>query len=146
MARNLIRNQKGITMIELAIVLPILLIVLFAIAEISIALYDKAVLTNASREGARAGIVARPPLQRLTDSEIRQVVRNYASTYLITFGSDTLDDGDITITPANRNTLPFGSNLQVSVTYRYDFLVLSRLIAAILGPINLNATTVMKLE
>lgn len=140
------KGQKGTSLVEFAIVLPFLLVVLFAIIEFSIALYDKAVLTNASREGARAGIVARPPLQRPTDGEIRQVVRNYASTYLVTFGSDTLEDGDITITPADRNILSFGSNLQVSVTYRYDFLILSRLINTLVGPIMLNATTVMKLE
>ena len=58
MAKNIIRTQKGIVMVELAIIFPILLIVIFAICELGIALYDKAVLTNASREGARAGIVA----------------------------------------------------------------------------------------
>ena len=128
-------------MVELAIVLPILLIVLFAIGEISIALYDKAVLTNASREGTRAGIVAQTP--RVTDAAIRQVVRDYATAYLITFGSAILGNADILITRAGST---FGSNLTVSVNYRYDYLVLSRLINALIGPITLNATTVMKLE
>ena len=146
MRKRLIRSNEGATMVEMVFVMSILLLVLFGIGELSIALYDKAVLTNASREGARAGIVARPPLQRLTDPEIRQVVRNYASTYLITFGSDTLDDEDISITPADRDTLPFGSDLQVSVNYNYDFLVLSGLISALGADITLNATTVMKLE
>jgi hypothetical protein len=132
-------------MIELALVLPLLMIMLFAIIEFSIALYDKAVLTNASREGARAGIVAGS--SRVTDDRIRQVVRNYAATYLITFGGDTLGDEDIPITPpAPRDGLPFGTDLRVSVTYRYEFLVLSRLITSLVGPISLNATTVMKLE
>lgn len=129
-------------MVELAIVLPLLLILLFGIIELSIALYDKAMLTNASREGARAGIVAQNP--RVTDARIRQVVRDYAAIYLITFGSDILGDEDILITRAGST---FGSNLTVSVNYRYDFLVLSRLITALIGhPISLNATTVMKLE
>jgi len=142
MARNLIRTQKGTSMVELAIVLPLLLILLFGIIELSIALYDKAMLTNASREGARAGIVAQNP--RVTDARIRQVVRDYAAIYLITFGSDILGDEDILITRAGST---FGSNLTVSVNYRYDFLVLSRLITALIGhPISLNATTVMKLE
>ena len=143
MGKRLIRSNEGATMVELVIVLQILLIVLFAIGELSIALYDKAVLTNASREGARAGIVSPP---RVTDGVIKKVIKDYAASHLITFGSDTLDDGDITITPADRNTLLFGSDLQVSVNYNYDFLVLSRLVSALVGPITLNATTVMKLE
>ena len=129
-------------MVELAIVLPLLLILLFGIIELSIALYDKAMLTNASREGARAGIVAQNP--RVTDARIRQVVNDYASIYLISFPSRRLGDEDILITRAGST---FGSNLTVSVNYRYDFLVLSRLITALIGhPISLNATTVMKLE
>jgi Flp pilus assembly protein TadG len=143
MARNIIRTQKGVAMVELAIVLPILLVLVFAICELSIALYDKAVLTNASREGARAGIVAQSP--RVTDAEIKGVVENYATSHLITFGADTLVDGNINITRTGTGSA-FGDNLTVSVNYRYDFLVLSRLINALGGNITLNATTVMKLE
>jgi Flp pilus assembly protein TadG len=144
MGQGFIRKEKGAAMVEFAIVLPLLLILLFGIIELSIALYDKAVLTNASREGARAGIVAQNP--RVADAAIRNTVRNYCSTYLITFGNDILDDGDISITPASRNLLPFGTPLQVTVTYRYDFLVLSRIITILMGPITLNASTVMNLE
>jgi hypothetical protein len=144
MARNLIRTQKGITMVELAIILPILFIIIFGIAELAIALYDKAVLTNASREGARAGIVSRPPTAKLTDDDIRRVVKDYASIYLITFGSDKLEDANIDI--IREGTSSSGENLTVSVNYRYDFLVLSRLISALGADITLNATTVMKME
>jgi Flp pilus assembly protein TadG len=148
MARNLIRTQKGITMVELAIILPILFLILFAIAELAIALYDKAVLTNASREGARAGIVAQTP--RVSDQTIRQIVRDYAATYLVTFGADTLQDDDHIIITRTDTTgdgaIDFGDNLTVSVNFRYDFLILSRLISALGADITLNATTVMKFE
>jgi Flp pilus assembly protein TadG len=155
MARNLIRTQKGITMVELAIILPILFIIIFGIAELAIALYDKAVLTNASREGARYGIVARAattyPTPRIPNADIRQVVADYARNYLITFGADSLqpDDTHIPITwtdITNDGMLNFGDELKVSVNYRYDFLVLSRLISALGVDVTLNATTVMKLE
>jgi Flp pilus assembly protein TadG len=149
MARNLLRNRKGTTMVELAIVLPLLLVVLFAIIEFSIALYDKAVLTNASREGARAGIVSQSP--RVDDGVIRGVVINYASNYLITFPTYALQATDIIINPiGSRNNMPFGTPLTVTVNYQYNFLVFSRLInyffGGTFGPISLSATTVMKLE
>jgi Flp pilus assembly protein TadG len=149
MARNLLRNRKGATMVELAIVIPLLLMVLFAIVEFSIALYDKAVLTNASREGARAGIVSQSP--RVGDAAIKKVVKDYASTFLISNPKKLLGDGDITIEPGEPRTGSFGTNLTVTVNYAYNFLVFSNLINYFFGgtfgsSISLTAKTVMKLE
>jgi Flp pilus assembly protein TadG len=141
MGKRSIRSNEGATMVELAFVMLILLTVLFAIGELGIALYDKAVLTNASREGARAGIVAQTP--RVTDGVIKGVVTKYATDYLITFGADILGDEDITVT---RTGSSFGSDLTVSVNYRYDFLVISRLMTTLGADMTLNATTVMKQE
>ena len=44
-------------MVEFAIVLPLLLMLIFGMIEFSVMLYDKAMLTNATREGARFGIL-----------------------------------------------------------------------------------------
>jgi len=54
------RSQKGAAVVEFALILPILLLLLFGIIEFSFYMYDKAMLTNACREGARAGIVFVP--------------------------------------------------------------------------------------
>ena len=67
--------QKGAAAVEFAIVLPLLLMLLFGIIEFSVILYDKAMITNASREGTRAGIVSRWPT-KLTEAEIKTVVTN----------------------------------------------------------------------
>lgn len=135
------KNKKGAAIIELAIILPLLIILLFGIIEFSLILYDKAMITNASREGARAGIVAQNP--RVSEGEIRRIVKNYCQNYLITFGNDTLEDGDISIT---RTGDSFGDDLIVTVNYRYDFLILPKFLTSAFGPINLRAQTVMKLE
>jgi hypothetical protein len=137
-------NQRGIAILEFAIVLPLLLLILMGIIEFSLVIYDKAILTNACREGARRGIVASIP--RITDGEIRTVVKNYCKNFLITFGNDKLEDGDIIISPPSRDGLPFGTDLTVTVNYRYDFLVLPKFMTVALGPINLTAQTLMKLE
>ena len=135
------KSPKGTAIVEFAFVLPVLLLILIGIIEFSLALYDKAILTNASREGARAGIVSQSP--RVTDGGIRTVVKNYCQTFLITFGGDTLEDGDIVI---SRTGDTFGSDLTVTVNYRYDFLVLPSFMTVALGPINLAAQTLMRLE
>jgi Flp pilus assembly protein TadG len=135
-----IKDQKGVAAIEFAIVLPVLVVLLFATIEFGVLLFNKQVITNASREGARAGIVAADP--RLTDGEISSVVTTYVGNNLITFGSATAPQ--ILTDPAgNRDGLTFGADLKVTVSYDYDFLVLSNFG---IGGVTLTSNTVMKME
>ena len=129
-------DQKGAAAVEFAIILPLLLMLLFGIIEFGIILYDKAMITNASREGARAGIVFVDP-GVISDEEIENVVNNYCSGHLITFGEDS--SIGINITRA-------GENLTVNVTYTYDFLVLPDFFTGIIENINLSAQTIMRME
>ena len=68
-------DQRGASAVEFALILPVLFVLGFGIIEFSVALYDKAMITNASREGARAGIVFKIP--PVTDEEIGDVVNRY---------------------------------------------------------------------
>ena len=54
-------SQKGAAMVEFALILIPLLLITFGIIEFGMFMYNQQVLTNASREGARAGIVASIP-------------------------------------------------------------------------------------
>jgi len=71
--------------VEFVLVLPLLLIILFGIIEFSVLMYDKAVITNASREAAREWIEYRPTKKTFT--EIDNIVQNYCQNRLITFGT-----------------------------------------------------------
>ena len=51
------------------------MVLLFGLVEFGMAIYDKGVLTNASREGARFGVVYSNP--RKTETEIRNKVQTY---------------------------------------------------------------------
>jgi Flp pilus assembly protein TadG len=44
-----ISNESGAALVEFAIVLPLLLVLIFGMIEFSVMLYDKAMITNASR-------------------------------------------------------------------------------------------------
>jgi Flp pilus assembly protein TadG len=137
------RLQAGSNLVEFALVLPLLLVLVFGIVDFGLALFDKAVITNAAREGARAGMVYRVP--RMTDAEIRTVVQNYAAAHLVTFGTPSL-----TITPTWNDVdasgdRSSGDTLTVSVNYPYNYLVMSKLIPT-LGSLNLTSTSVMRFE
>lgn len=156
-----ISESKGASAVEFALVLPLLAVLIFGIIEFGILFYDKAVITNASREGARAGILFNrydhdgdpntSPLVRVPANEIINVASSYCSNYLVTFGSNT--PPDIQVNPAD----PLSSNsldpLTVTVTYHYDFLVIPDLLIAffsgseaLAGGVDLTAATVMKME
>lgn len=149
------RSHRGASVVEFAIVLPLLVILIFGIIEFSLALYDKAIVTNASREGARKGIVARwdnsdPAIyDPVTATEIQTVVNNYLSNYLITFAGFTPVSFNPAITPCpptGTHDTSTGSELRVTVVYPYTFLVMPNFIASITGPINIEAETRMRCE
>ena len=100
-------------------------------------------ITNASREAARAAIVVTITPESVSDEKIKEVVNKYAEAHLITFGNKIFDPPTITPSWTDRDTAPFGTDLTVVLSFNYDFLVLS---AFGFGPINMRARTVMKME
>jgi Flp pilus assembly protein TadG len=135
-----IKNEKGAALVEFAIVLPLLLMLVFGMIEFSIMFYDKAVITNASREGARAGIVYDFP-DRISTDDIETIVGNYCGGRLITFGS-TNQETTTVIGPC----INAGDTITVTVTYPYDFLVLPNFVTTLTGPMDLSAVTIMRCE
>ncbi|MFP3984294.1 MAG: TadE/TadG family type IV pilus assembly protein [Desulfurivibrionaceae bacterium] len=138
------KRERGASAVEFALILPVLLLILFGIIEFGILLFDKAMLTNASREGARAGIVYDTPT-RMTQDEIEEVVLNYCQAHLITF-SDGSTDPEVDTDPPDPENLTSGDSLTVTVNYQYDFLLLPNLNTDLASGINLEATTTMRAE
>ena len=136
------RNERGAAAVEFAIVLPLLLFVVFGIIEFSVIFYDKAMITNASREGARAGIVYRPTdPERLSEQDIKDVVKAYLQTHLISFGGTSA--ADITVTNAETAS---GTPLTVTVNYTYNFLLLPNFMDSLTGGLDMQAQTIMRME
>jgi len=118
-----------------------MILLLVGIIEFGLLFYNKQVLTNASREGARAGIAydldekAYP-----TDEDIGEIVTDYCASRLIRF------DTEVNPLPMSlatrRRVLRPGPHRRVS--YNYTFLAPDLLD---FGPnLQLTAQTVMKME
>jgi Flp pilus assembly protein TadG len=133
-------NERGVVALEFVLVLPFMLTVLFGIVDTSLLLCDKAVITNASREAARAGIVVRVP--QLSASEVASVALDYANNNLVTGGTSTVPS--VTV-DQSAGTTP-GAPLTVTVSYTYEGLVLGSALSSLTGPITVSATTVMSYE
>lgn len=63
------KGQRGTALVELALVAPIIVTVLFGMVEFGLIVYSKGVIANASREGARYGVVLTSPRRTAADIE-----------------------------------------------------------------------------
>jgi len=134
--KSTMKNQRGLAAVEFALILIPLVMLIFGTIEFGTMLYDKAVITNASREGARSGIVFVAD-GAVGDADIVNVVNTYCGNHMISLGGNS--GVSTTITRAE----PF---LTVRVAYRYNFLILPSFISSLTNGINLQAETVMRME
>jgi Flp pilus assembly protein TadG len=134
------KNQEGAGLVEFAILAPLFVILLFGLLEFGLSLYAKEALTNASREGARYGVVFSDP--RKTTTQIRNKVQEFLTK------SGFTDTASINVTGAGGSS---GNPLTVNVAYPYTFQALPGLFASFFdstmtGSVNLKANTVMLME
>jgi len=114
-------KKYGQSLVEFALVLPILLLLMIVIIDIGIIFHTQMVVSNAAWEGARAGATINDPVRG--DQEIIGAVHNAA------YGLDTsrlLIDINPTQDDPPRNQpfpSPRGSNLTVSVQYHVELIV-----------------------
>jgi hypothetical protein len=150
------RTQRGAALVEFALIFPILIILIMGIIEFSVLLYDKAVITNASREAARFGVVFRTDRPAAgagyeaavaaRTADIRLVVTTYCGNNLVTFGNEPEIEVELDEGPCENP----GEDLIVDVSYQYEFLVFPNLAnlfgGAVQNGVELNARTVMRCE
>jgi Flp pilus assembly protein TadG len=129
--------ERGAAAVEFALLLPVLMALFMGSLEIGLILYDKAVLTNASREGARAGIVLRSP--KPTVAEISNVVLQKSQSSLISLLP--ADPPQVTVLQSSPAAWP--NTLQVSVQYTFKGYVVGAVMQALGNPWVIHASTVM---
>ncbi len=125
---------EGAIAIEFALTLPLFLILLFGAVELGLAMHTKGIITQASREGARYGVVY--SLAPRSDAEVQTFVCNYLKN--LGFSDITLDNIQV-----NGGGGASKTPMRVRVHYTYHFLVLPRLIEVLSGNLVLSAETVM---
>jgi Flp pilus assembly protein TadG len=146
---KIIHNQQGAVTVEFALIAMLLVLVLFGIIEFGLFLFNRQIIINASREAAREGIVVSLP--RLSNNDIEQVARNFCQNNLVSFGAAPLltvtippvGNDPAAIAAGTQRCVLFGCDLNVSVSYNYDFLVLS---SFGIGPEQITGVAQMRLE
>jgi Flp pilus assembly protein TadG len=139
------QSERGSVLLEMAMTLPLLLLVSVAIFELGRAYQTQQILTNAAREGARMAV-----LPDASASNVETRVRQYLE-------SGRLSDADTaSVDIVTTATIPMGaatvSASVVTVNYPFQFTVLgpiARLVSSssnIPGAINLQAVSEMRNE
>jgi Flp pilus assembly protein TadG len=128
-SRRLAREERGQTLTEFALVLPLLALLLFGVIQFGITFNNYITLTDAVRVGARKGTVAR----HLPDpgAAVEQQVRDTATD---------LRPADLDVT-VNSTWTP-GSDVTVSASYPYSI----NLLGLVVKSGDLTSTTTERVE
>jgi Flp pilus assembly protein TadG len=141
MYRNLKERGRGQALVEFAVVLPLLLLLLLALFDAGRGVLFYTELSNASRVGARIAIVNQS--NDATCSGADRTFKCAAADLTTGMGVPASAIGDLTITGSDC-VLP--SNCTAKVTVGYQFQLITPIIGAIIGDLDLSATTTMPIE
>ena len=114
-------RQRGAQAVEFALVLPFLILIIFAVLDFFLIAYNKAVITNASREAARRAILL--STAAWDEGAIRQVACRQLRNTLVSVGAPAISedcsattDPEIRVTPTSAP----GFSEEVGVSIRYN--------------------------
>lgn len=129
--KGLMKNRKGQSVVETAIILPLIILILMGIFDFGMMFNNYLIISNASREGARSAAVGS------SDYQIKTIVENVTSS---------LDQSKLSITIIPNQSLRKKGD-EVTVIVKYNYSPITPVIAAIVSnSIKLDAMAVMRME
>jgi Flp pilus assembly protein TadG len=132
-------RECGSAMVELVFILPLMCMLIFAVAEFGIAFGQWQAINNAAREGARTAIVFRGNcVIAAVNAEVTLRVESYAAPLGIA-------PADMTIVPQNVCGAA-GTNAVVNVTVPYNFAILPGFAPSVSPSVTLTAQSTMRNE
>jgi len=160
--RRFLKSSEGAAAVEFALILNILFLMILGMLEFGLAFSMRQVIINASREGARYGIVytavptADGTVVRVPPINFPSANKASISDWVL-LGPPSGGLGLRSLLPANSNpavmvagagaaTGTTGGDLRVTVTCEYPFFVMNRLLPLLGDKLTLAGTTVMRVE
>jgi Flp pilus assembly protein TadG len=136
LCRKCRKNRTGAAAVEFAVVAPLFFLLVFGMIEFGRVVMVQQLLTNATREGARVGV-----LSDATSTEVKNKVVSYLSGSKITIATS-----NVTVSYATDTTLP-DSGEAVTVAVTVPFSQVSWLPSPIyLSSYSLSASSTMRRE
>jgi hypothetical protein len=135
------RRSAGQSLVEFALVFPILIILLIAIFDLGRLVFAYNDITNAAREGTRVGIIDQ------TETTIKNEVVNQATSLGLPAADVLVSyvESDDPTQPCPDDP-PKSLECLVVVTVSYDWQAITPVIGNIVGPITVTAVSQMPIE
>lgn len=134
---HLTESRRGQSLVELALVLPIFILVLVGIFDLGRAVYAFNTISNASRESVRVAIV----------NQTQADVEAEALKQAVSLG---LTAADVAITYAHPSggtcSSPVGVGCLAGVSVQYTFTAATPVLGQLIGPFAMVSTTEMPVE
>lgn len=124
--KRLRRSEAGQTLVEFSLVLPVLLVMLFAIVDFGRAMYTWSIVSNAAREGGRTAAV------QGTTAQINTAVNSAATG---------LNLGSLTKTYTNVQGTK-GTTVTVNVSYAFTYVTPISPLLTLIGGSSLSNPTI----
>jgi Flp pilus assembly protein TadG len=139
------RRARGQALVEFALVVPLLILIFMGLFDAGRAVFAWNTLSNAAREGARVAIV-----DQTTDVAGTPAGATEAANQASGLGLDATDVTKVEVRylePDLTTLCPARSlGCVAEVTVHYQFRAITPVIGAVIGPINLAATTQLPIE
>jgi Flp pilus assembly protein TadG len=141
------QRSRGQALVEIALALPVFLLLVLGLFDVGRGVFMYAGLTNAAREGARLAIVNQDKTmigQRVQDMALTATVSNLGNPNdLVSFRRPTPNLADPL---ANAECSPPALGCIAVVKARATWTLITPLVGALVGPINLEARSELPIE
>lgn len=151
------RDQHGQSAVEIALLLPVLLLLILGIIMASFIFYASIQVSNATREGARAGSVYRltvgstcTPTCMSLDTTVKNAI--YYSSTLSALGNLNKASSNFSIlctlngTPCSNQNPNQGDQIKVTLIYSYTVPVVSTMLPMFPQPIVFSPLVIMEVQ
>ena len=108
------RRRRGATAVEMALVTPFILLIVFSSIEFSRIVMVKQALTNAAREGCRTATLATTQDSADVDQTIRQYLKGCLADY------DDQDMVTVTVNPTSMQECSSGTEITTRIEVRFS--------------------------
>lgn len=136
-------KQRGQSLVEVALTLPILIILFLGIAEVGFFLFSHVQIANSARAGAREGSLCRLNDNCATLNTVVQTAVYNEAQYLTMTGSNT----KVATQPSNPATNPaIGTPITVTVTYSHTSPIVSNFIPMFPEQLPIQHQVVMRFD
>ncbi|MCP8969322.1 TadE/TadG family type IV pilus assembly protein [Ectobacillus ponti] len=123
------KKESGQSLVEFALVLPVLVLLIFGIIDFGRVLHTYLTLDHAGREAARAASIGK------TDADVKSVADANAAG---------LTASKLTVSISPSGTKKTGDSVEITLTYPIDFL--TPVVGEVVGSFYLKDKTVMRVE